>query len=191
MYGDASINSIFEIRSSEEIDRINLLKFFSPEIYERFIWENQRSPEWLRLLDYFKCGSHTKTIGTDIVSKYNLIRGSITEMIICNSFDCKTIGLDKFSKIQIGLIVDGMTEKSNGCAPDLLLVSDDEIIPVEIKCLHSGRKNSDYYRGLDLAKRQCNSVKSILCTTVVKRGLILLSWFEEEQLFIESILFSL
>lgn len=190
-YGDTKLNDVFEIESSSDVDRAKLLKFFSSDVHERFIWENQRSPEWLRLLNYYTCGSHTKIIGLDMQSKYNLIRGSIVEMIICKSFVPEMIGLAGFTKIQIGLIVAGIEEKSNGCAPDLLLVSDDEIIPVELKCLCSGRKNGDYYRGLDLAKRQCSSVKNILTIPVIKRALIILSWFDGDDLHLECVLFNL
>ena len=127
-------------------------------------------------------------------SKYNLMRGNIAEMMIDEILDPSMIGLDGFTKIQIGLVVKDITEKSIGCSPDMILVSEDEIIPVEIKSLHTSRKNNDYYRGLKLALRQCDGLVEILLSfgitkSVINRKLVIISWFDDDFLELECILY--
>jgi hypothetical protein len=124
-------------------------------------------------------------------AKYNLIRGSFTEYIINELFNPnKIVELQGFKKCNVGFIVEEKDKKgSSGCAPDLLLYSNDEIIPVEIKCLTNNTKNHDYFRGLEIAKKQCESVKNILNDKCVKRHLILLSyWIKNNKLSIEYFL---
>lgn len=198
-YNDVSLNKLFETKSTIESKRGLLLKFFDETYHSNFLWQNQRSNEWINLLTYYTCGKNSKNIGTDMQSKYNLIRGCLSEIVICNSFDPSTIGLVGFEKIELGLLVENTKEKSKGCAPDLLLVSDTEIIQVEIKCLKTDRKNSDYYREFDLAKKQSRDFKNIIktfsspfdMTKIIKRSLIILSYYKNDILSLETFLFNL
>lgn len=128
----------------------------------------------------YTCGNNSKEIPPGFEGKFNLIRGAIAEILICEHFI-----FEDFFKIQLGLLTTSTMAKSKACAPDLLLVNSNEIIPVEIKCLKSSKKNSDYYDSLDLAQKQCMSVKNIIDLFkkgLVKRKIIILSWFEDDRL---------
>lgn len=189
-YDNMSLNEMFIIKSGDDICRNDILKILEEKNKNKFIWIDQRSSEWLYYLTYYVCGKNSKIIIDTIEAKYNLIRGSLTEHIINELYDFNKIpGLEKFKKCNVGLIVENKEIKgSRGCSPDMLLYSDDEIIPVEIKCLTSNIKNHDYFRGLELAKRQCNNVKDILNDVSVKRNLILLTYWTNDKLMIEYFL---
>jgi hypothetical protein len=152
-----------------------------------FIWLDQRSEEWLRALTYYQCGDNSKVIPDTPEAKLNLIRGAITEMIVVKYFDFGSVGLTNIEKYMVGFVVAEQSEKALGCAPDLMILNldDKSLIPVEIKCLKSGNKNSDYYRGLELAKKQCQSLVDIL-GGVISKGLVLLVHYENDSIKIES-----
>lgn len=189
-YGNTSINSQFEIEVSDEatISRINQL--LPSSITDHFVWINQRSPEWLNLLKYYKCGKNTGAIGSEFESKYNLIRGAISELIVMKYFDPSVYfkSLNEIIKCSVGLLVKKKEANADGCAPDMLLVmvnehNEVEIVPIEIKSLKSSmiEKNSSYYRELKLAKKQLQSVKQILDdTSLIQRGLIILSYINDK-----------
>lgn len=172
-----SVNANFELFSTIPEMRIELLSKFEISDWDKFIWTNQRSNEWLKLLKYYTCGNNSKEISKNFESKFNLIRGAVAEILICQN-----LIFENFTKIQLGLIVRDIFEKSIGCAPDLLLVNENEIIPVEIKCLKTGAKNSDYYDSFCLAEKQCDSVKKIIDNikkNLILRKMIILSWFND------------
>lgn len=195
-FNDLSVNSAFISKSSNENKRYILLDIFESKYHENFIWINQRSKEWLELLKFYTCGKNSKVISNTFEAKFNLIRGAIAERIITDYFNINNLdcidNINNFKKIELGLIVESTEKSSFGCAPDLLLVknTDDEkeIIPVEIKCLKSDKKNSSYYGSFDLADKQCNSVKYILNnfkTDIVKRKIIIITWFLDDRLIYE------
>jgi hypothetical protein len=117
-------------------------------------------------------------------------------------------GVQGLIAIETGLIVERIIEsgtkpgtKPRGAAPDLLLicprvldsgvVTKPLMIPVEIKGLKEGGvspiKNSDYRRGLSLAKRQIGSIKQIIDPRgfVIEFGLIVLCWISDGRLGME------
>lgn len=182
-----SVNSVFQIQSTLPENRHILTNLFDPEFHNNFIWTSQRSLEWLELLKFFSCGNNTKEIPEGFDGKFNLIRGAIAEKLISEYF-C----FEDFTKIELGLLVENTTKGSKGCAPDLLLIKStdigSEIIPVEIKCLKSKTKNSNYYDSFDLAQKQCQSVKTILDNfgkSIIQRKIIILSWFFNDCLEFE------
>jgi hypothetical protein len=67
-----------------------------------------------------------------------------------------------------------------------------ELIIVEIKTLKHSQKNSDYYRGLDLATKQITSGRDIIMKSNlnsnsklrINRGLIILSYVNDKTLTI-------
>ena len=177
-----SINSIFETQSTLPESRQEFLSLFGESHNENFIWVNQRSTTWLELLKFYKCGNNSKEIADGFAGKFNLIRGTIAEKLICSHFI-----FNDFKKIELGLLVENTKKGSKGCAPDLLIYNalTKEVIPVEIKCLKSNIKNADYYDCFILAQKQCESVKIILNTfvdSIVKRKIVILSWFSDSEL---------
>jgi hypothetical protein len=111
---------------------------------------------------------------------YNLLRGSIYEAIVLKNIQdyLHQIGLDGWIPIQTGLLVAEKEKKgSPGCAPDLLLVNDGKIIPVEIKASMNASHNSDFLRKIDLAQRQLTSVENILGKDIIYKKLIIISYW--------------
>ena len=92
-------------------------------------------------------------------------------------------------KITVGLIVEKKGIKdSNGCAPDLLLLTENqEIIPVEIKCLvGKPLKNADYRRAIHLAKLQVEGCLKIINSKGKKnkRGIIVIIYiYQDKEVF--------
>lgn len=188
-YGDMSVNEIFPIVSSSAEDIVPII---GDNLAQQFVFIDQRSQEWLELLNFYECGKNSKNIKDTFEAKYNLIRGAITELIIMDQFNASTLG-NKFTKCSVGFIVENARVRgSNGCAPDLLAVSSDEIIPIEIKTLKSSAINSDYYRGISLASKQCTGVKDILqineSAITINKGLMLMAYFTDTSLVIRSLL---
>lgn len=179
-----NIDEIFPIVSTEAEHRPC---FVNDTLSNKFIWIDQRTPEWHDLLTFYTCGTNSKNIGNSFQSIYNLIRGTIAELLIMNLFQPQDIFDSSYTKYSVGMLAEHVgTKGSNGCAPDLLLINDTatKIIPVEIKSLHSATHNSDYYRGYDLALKQCQRVKDILDPSntldIINQGLIILSWFASD-----------
>jgi hypothetical protein len=166
-----SINEMFPIKC---IGVDKLPKY----IIDKAILVTQRSEEWLKLLTYYTCGKNTGMIeykGDDWVAFYfNLIRGALMETMIIHTVDYSHIITDPIiAKATVGLLVTDKKEKSFGAAPDLIIVLDDEIVPVEIKCLDGKPScNKDYRRAIKLAKIQLRSVANIVGK--IKRGIITL-----------------
>jgi hypothetical protein len=179
-----SINELFIIECSSQED-IHKLEYWIH--IENFLWIDQRSEDWLTLLKYYTCGKNSKIVNDTIEAKYNLIRGAMAEQIILELFNPEHIGLKNYVKIKVGLIVEAFEHGSRGCAPDLLLlnVMTGELIIVEIKCLKTDKKNSDYYRELKMANKQCNETFSIIKkydrTINVAQKLIIISWFDKSS----------
>uniref|UniRef100_A0A0G4GY24 Uncharacterized protein n=1 Tax=Chromera velia CCMP2878 TaxID=1169474 RepID=A0A0G4GY24_9ALVE len=192
----SEINAQFPIECMGEEEAQNLLPV---SLLRHFIFITQRSQEWLKLLTFYTCGKNSKNIGEAFESKYNLIRGSVTELLVTHLFDPTTVegleGGNDLVKCQMGFIVEEPgVEGSPGSAPDLFLIGRNRIVPVEIKTLKSGKKNGDYNRGIDLAQRQCKGTRDILRKVGggevrIDQGLILLAWYESDQLCMKSLVF--
>lgn len=171
-----SLNKLFQSSVSSLDTRLKLFTLLGKTNYEQFVWIAQRSDEWFALRKLYPGGTDLGNISDTLQATYNLLRGSITEMIIQKLFSPSVIGLknEDYSWVDTGLIHNG----KKSCAPDGLLVSSTKLIPVEIKSLHSSVKNSDYYRGIELATKQCNSVRTILNRPdVITHYLVILSWY--------------
>lgn len=192
-YKDSGIGDKFILDCDEEDSIISLI---GKKYRKKMIFIPQRTPEWKDLLEFYTCGKNSKTIGTDFQAKHNLIRGSLSEIIVESLFKVSMLGsqYEKFTKCSLGFVVEEVGKKGcKGAAPDMLLVSPDELIPVEIKCLKSSKINGDYYRALSLATRQCQSVKDIFedSDITIKTGLLLFCWYTDSTFVIRSLLFSL
>lgn len=196
LYGNSGLNSLFVSPASKPDELFNIKDkmenyIIGLEDHKRFIFADPRSVQWLNLLSIYSCGTNSKIISDSMESKYNLIRGSIGELIISEHLDFKLLGLPVMTKITIGLIVEHIDNGSRGCCPDLILASGDEIIPVEIKCLKSLTKNRDYYRGISLAKRQCEGTIEIIgqkYSHLINRYLLIILGFSEYK--VEHIFFN-
>jgi hypothetical protein len=192
-YKDSGIDDKFILDCDDEDSIISMI---GEEYRKKMIFIPQRTPKWKYLLEFYTCGKNSKTIGTNFQAKHNLIRGSLSEIIVENLFQVSMLGsqYEKFIKCSLGFVVEEVGNKGcKGAAPDMLLVSSDEIIPVEIKCLKSDKINGDYYRALSLATRQCQSVKIIFNDSdiTIKTGLLLFCWYTDSTFVIRSLLFSL
>jgi hypothetical protein len=189
---DTDINELFIIPCTDELQFYNRYKHLDPEILslynQCFIFVPQRSEIWLDMIENrFVCGNNGGTIDhSTFQGRYNLIRGNVIEILAINYFNPEMhAGLKGFRAIQLGFIVEKDEIGACGFSPDLVLISDDEFILVEIKGLKSGAKNSDYYRGLHLASKQIKSGKDILGKYIsqdklkICRGIILLCYIED------------
>ena len=156
-----SINQMFPIPCSNS-------EKLPENILQKAILVPQRSKEWLALLTYYTCGTNSGLVpyeGNDWVSfYYNLIRGAIVEQMVIHNCDFSSLFPNStIVKITVGLLVEEKKQESRGITPDLLLMVDKEIIPVEIKCI-VGKPidNADFRRSIELAKKQIEqSVKII------------------------------
>ena len=85
----------------------------------------------------------------------------------------KLVKIHPFIQIEFGI------KDSPGCAPDLILVSSNEIIPVEIKCLKTNPDNNkSYRRAKQLATSQILNTLDIIGQGT--RGLIIFMYIYEE-----------
>jgi hypothetical protein len=190
-YPTGEINNLFPMTYDNITDLI-----LPQPIKEKFIQITQRTDEWFFLLtEFYQCGQNSGIIKDTIEGRYNLLRGSITESLILEYFQPSMIGLSTdWQKIQVGLLVEEVGKKgARGCSPDLLLIRDNQIIPVEIKTLHTSNKNKDYYRGRELAKKQCESVRNILDPenkyNLFTQYLIILAYYSTTELILECHLY--
>ena len=195
--GDSlDINSQFVMKCSDEsvfYQTYNMTDSHVLDVFHQcFIFVDQRSEKWLDMINHkFICGNNSGEINHQTFQgRYNLIRGSVIEILAGYLFDPMIhAGISGFKKWDIGFIVEQNIIGSAGFAPDMILISekttDMEFILVEIKGLKSGRKNADYFRGLHLASKQIQSGKNILGKFLspdklkIIRGLILLCYIED------------
>ncbi len=181
IYGEnySTIHRLFPIESTPLCELYRLLP--SNIIDKHFIQVSQRDDEWHKLMNYYQCGRNSGiNIKDTIDGMYNLLRGSIYEAIILKNIQdyLHEIGLDGWIPIQTGLLVAEKEKKGSfGCAPDLLLVNDGKIIPVEIKASINASHNSDFLRKIDLAQRQLTSVENILGKDIIYKKLIIISYW--------------
>jgi hypothetical protein len=158
--GGKSLNECFQIKS------VNSEKL--PIQLEKFVFTDaQRSKYWLGLIKKFTCGNNTqiKKHGQE-QDVFHLVRGAIMECFAIENIDYCSIVETNVTKCTIGLLVEDLQEGSIGIAPDVLLINpnNDNIIPVEIKCLNMKYpcNSRDYHRGLRLAEDQISRTKMIL-----------------------------
>lgn len=201
---ELSINSRFLIKSSDEKEFYELYKNIDPDVlrvFQRcFIFIDQRSSLWIRMLNEFVCGNNGGTIdNSTFQGRYNLIRGAAIELLAMHLFDpLEHAGLKGFRKVNLGFIVEQNEPGAKGFAPNMVLISEPsehseplEFILVEIKGLKYSRKNADYYRGLHLATKQIGSGRQILeqfisCEKLkIVRGIVLLCCVEDHQFKME------
>ena len=125
-------------------------EFLPDQIKKYVIFEPQRSENWTKIHKAYNKDSLI------LGNKFSMIRGAIGEMFITENTNFDLICKEHVEKCMIGFIRD---DKDNLCAPDLLLINkNQDIIPVEIKCLPMDVcfdiNNKAFYRELKLAKKQ-------------------------------------
>ena len=175
-----NISSLFILPSYGNLFLPNYIK-------NRAIMVDQRTLEWKGLLQKYTCGKCTQVIDYKeddwVEYYYNLIRGSIIEIIIIKNFDFTELFGTTFKKVSVGLLVEDIgVDKSPGCAPDLLIVLDEEVIPVEIKCLISKPiNNKSYRREVHLARSQILGTLKIIGKDTNKRGLLIFMYIYEKD----------
>jgi len=171
-----NVNELFPIEITPP-EQINL----PIDIIERhFIQIPQRSEEWIRLLGTYKCGNNGAEIKDTMEGVYNLLRGAITESIVLDRFIPEMLNLEGWEKVHVGLLVENKEIKGSvGCAPDLLLTRNNMVIPVEIKTLTDINHNSNYYKKLDLARKQLDSVENILGSHLIYKKIIIMAYWTD------------
>jgi len=154
-------------------------EFIPEEMNDHVIFIPQRSKEWKEI--HAKYNYEKIKINFD---KYGLLRGAIGEILIIKKFDFQHIFKEKINKCMVGFIKDDL---GNICAPDLLLIKDKEIIPVEIKCLcmppTTDITNKNFHREYKLAKKQIAYAKLIIdniYSIKIKSGLIIFVFIDKE-----------
>jgi hypothetical protein len=154
------------------------IEYLPQELLEYVIYDSQRSEKWIEYHREFTKGK-AKIEG----DKFSMIRGAIGEMIITDNCNFNEICNEKVNKCMIGFIKEG----NNLCAPDLLLInSNQEIIPVEIKCLPMevcfDINNKAFHREFKLARKQINYISEIINNIYkkkVKKGIIIFAYFSQ------------
>jgi hypothetical protein len=150
-----SLNQLFIIKSFG----INKLP---TQLLNNICIEDQRSPEWIELLKFYKCGnSINNTINyIDCETNFNLIRGCVGEKLVVDLIDWNELvdeDLRPVSKCICGLIVENKgLSNSIGIAPDLLIITKtNQIIPIEIKTIVSDPNiiNKKILREIKLASK--------------------------------------
>ena len=122
-----------------------------------------------------------------------MIRGAIYENYAIKLFEkiLNDIGLTGYQTHTLGFIVDGDYKGSAGFAPDLIAIGRTphgilEFILIEIKGIKYLKRNTDYYRGLDLATKQIKSGSAILSAQltpdqlIIQRGYVVLCCIEQD-----------
>jgi hypothetical protein len=184
-YNINDCNNLFLIKITPE----NLIDLPNDLIKKHFIQIEQRSEEWIKLIKFYKCGNNGAEIKQNMEGIYNLLRGSITESIILEKFNPESIDLYGWTKVSVGLLVEEKDKEGCiGCAPDLLLVKDNMIIPVEIKTITNNNHNNNYYSKLDLAKKQLNTIENILTSKIIYKKLIIMAYWLD-TLYCECIMY--
>lgn len=215
-----TVNEVF-IKKVSDVGNCQFSPRIAQIVEEKMIVIPQRTPEWIELLTFYKCGNNGAEIGDDFQAQYNLIRGSIVEALcplICKVLtDPETfrdfvmscvpnappelmsdVGELRLINLDVGFVVEEIGRRgARGAAPDQLLVVEtvdrSYIIPVEMKALKAGSdqaiENTDYRRGVSLARRQVQSIKEILGhdAALVPFGIIILSWIYDGQLVMDVV----
>lgn len=213
--GGTTVGSVFTQDLTEDSAKLEDFKVSVSEVAKYTLdsvvkMVSQRSPEWLAMLEYFTCGNNNSLRKETFEGYFNLMRGCIEENMISHVFPGIMEGyidMEKAIIIDVGMCVAGQTEGSTGGAPDKVILINDcgrvEFIPCEFKSLKYGstlpRRNSDYRRGISLARRQNMRIKEIVDTyatscvsgITVKRGVIVLSWIYESRLYTETYVYDL
>ena len=183
-------------RENYDIDNINQsfihptfgIEYLPYDIADRTLLCDQRSPEWLDAMKFYLCGKSGGVVdkeGDPIVTRYNLIRGCLMELVMAYAVDYTGIpSLEKTHKCNIGLIVEEKDIKlSPGVAPDLLLLDEDSITVVEMKCFMGipGEETSDFRRACKLANAQLHSAEKIIGVDCQKLFVIMFIYKNEHN----------
>lgn len=181
----------------EHIDEHFVLDVYGHEhvpvqLMKYIVWIPQRTPEWKQI--YKKYNPPATQINHD---KYALFRGAITELFVLKYFDFESILGSDIKKVMVGFLHDSLDYQYelehnitfNMCAPDLLIIKSDKIIPIEIKCLPM-KPTTDitikaYYREIKTAKKQLRYYKQIIdkiYNVKVSTGLLIFVFTENDKI---------
>lgn len=196
---DKFVHLSTEIDLLNNVDKYFILntygKEFTPYLLERYIsWIPQRSLEWKEIYMKFNNfnNSDEQTESKINHDKFGLFRGAIGELFILNNFNFELIFGNNIKKIMVGFLHDSNDFPNdlscNVSAPDLLIIKDDIIIPVEIKCLPI-KPTSDitvkaFYREFKMAKKQLKYYKQIIDKVYgnVNQGLMIFMFFDNNKI---------
>lgn len=181
----------------EHIDKHFVLDIYGCEhvpvqLMKYIVWIPQRSPEWKEI--YKKYNPPATQINHD---KYALFRGALGELFVTKYCDFESVLGSDIKKVIVGFLHDSLDYQYdmehnitfNMCAPDLLIIKSDKIIPVEIKCLPmkptTDITNKAYYRELKTAKKQLRYYKQIIdkiYDVKVLIGLLIFVFMENDKI---------
>jgi hypothetical protein len=177
-----------DTRFQEELLGLDTLEAFHPKVFANTEIVKQRSAKWKELLTFYTCGNNTGvnelpedlTPEQIITARSNLLMGCFGECIVASGYDFTKL-VSEFTKVNVGMVVNEKgIENSPGSCPDLLLVNEKEIVPVEIKMINGEPKdNKNYFRSFSLAKKQvegCGEILNHSMPGVSTRGIMILTW---------------
>lgn len=168
-----SLNNIFSTKAD---DKDITTKMYPNLPIDQFIFVDPKSKEWLDKLKYYTCGRNNGTLEKGFQGIYNLIRGSVVELLVS-----KVYKYSNWRVINTGIIVEKDEKKAKGFAPDMIFTDGMNIMAIEIKSLRCGDKDGSYRRELHLAMNQLYGAKEILGKYCVG-GIIVFGWIENENL---------
>lgn len=156
-------------------------------VEEHVFMYDQRSKEWVKDREFYICGSQKKVEQDDIQiimqDMFYLIRGCITELMVINSDFRQLFNTKNVQKASVGLLVEKKGVPSRGIAPDLLLISEKKIFPVEIKCIpvlsNNLKESGTWRRAVTLAKKQVKTAMKICGSDA---GIVIIVFAEENYL---------
>lgn len=186
-YGDDKIDHRF----AESLQNVSSLDMH-PEVKSGVFLVEQKTDEWRGLLKKYACGKNTAiqklafhlSPESTIMSRSHLLMGCFGECIASSMYNFGTLLGKDMTPLTIGMIVkDKEEDGSVGSCPDIILVDETEMIPVEIKTLNSDpRYNSHYFRSYSLATRQTHQCAEILNhhkPGVCTRGIVVFAWIHK------------
>lgn len=170
-------------RTMEEYEKLFEIKSFGLENFPKEFLErhilccDQRSKEWNEARKFYICGSDKKVECKDVEDILNnyvyLIRGCMAEKFVHSSDFSQIFPKSKISSV--GMMVEEKGKISMGISPDLFVINE-EIIPVEIKCLTAEKYTDSWTRSIRLARKQ---IKSAVKIGNLKKGMIIFVYWNK------------
>ena len=204
---DISLNQLFASAFPTEPPRLEIKAVFDILIREHpnypavsLPWETTpRSKEWTKIREQYPGGKNSGSIRKGPEGAHNLIRGAIAEMLINKMINTGLLGdtIPIYKEYKLALppiIINDDPRNKSSSSPDFAIVKtqedhthaqedhaqEDQVIIGEIKSLKKLLHNSDYYRDLELAIKQCANATSILKINP-KNHIVILSCFDEQN----------
>ena len=158
--GTTSLNEMFTVKYSDTLS-------IPESIRDKCLFLDPRSTEWLKFHSTYAAVSTDRKDSSFHEDNFNLVRGSILESLVTSQIDYNVLQWTEENKDAAhffkNLTVGFLTANGVSCAPDILLVDKNMIIPVEIKCIPTRFiDNQDLRRAVKMAKTQLRTCLNIM-----------------------------